>query len=200
MRAFDIERKVEAGCRGFLNDLDVRWLPAEHKWELLEDLVWVGELGNLIVVPKGFRTDFASTPRILQNLFPPTGAWTKAAVVHDFLCDGLNERHRKVLATAEAHEISMSDAENLVPRCAFGPVDTDNVFRLIMLQEGTSERAAQFGWVGVRYGAMANKARRPGSISTLGEVARTSAGYLFLAWLACALFAAVVLGVWTWLV
>jgi hypothetical protein len=41
---------------------------------------------NLITVPKGFETDFASVPRLFWSLFPPLGPYSKAAVVHDYLC------------------------------------------------------------------------------------------------------------------
>jgi hypothetical protein len=39
----------------------------------------------VIVVPAGFVTDFASTPRALWSVLPPTGRYQLAAVVHDFL-------------------------------------------------------------------------------------------------------------------
>jgi hypothetical protein len=39
----------------------------------------------VIVVPAGFVTDFASTPRGLWSVLPPTGRYQLAAVVHDFL-------------------------------------------------------------------------------------------------------------------
>ncbi len=38
-----------------------------------------------VYVPAGFYTDFASIPRALWGLFPPTGRYGKAAVVHDYL-------------------------------------------------------------------------------------------------------------------
>lgn len=41
--------------------------------------------GLYIHVPVGFETDFASVPRLLWGLFPPTGPHGKAAVLHDFL-------------------------------------------------------------------------------------------------------------------
>lgn len=37
------------------------------------------------VIPEGFVTDFASSPRILWSVFSPIGKQTKAALVHDFL-------------------------------------------------------------------------------------------------------------------
>lgn len=38
-----------------------------------------------VVIPEGFVTDFASTPRLLYPIFPPIGIYNKAAMVHDFL-------------------------------------------------------------------------------------------------------------------
>ena len=38
-----------------------------------------------ITVPKGFKTDFTSTPRILYPILPPTGKHNPAALVHDYL-------------------------------------------------------------------------------------------------------------------
>jgi uncharacterized protein DUF1353 len=38
-----------------------------------------------IVVPAGFVTDFASTPRAIWAVLPPFGTYQLAAVVHDFL-------------------------------------------------------------------------------------------------------------------
>lgn len=42
-------------------------------------------LRRVIVVPTGFRTDLASIPAIVQLLIPKSGAYDKAAVVHDYL-------------------------------------------------------------------------------------------------------------------
>lgn len=43
-------------------------------------------LGREIHVPKGFETDFASIPRLLQNIIQVNGRHRPAAVVHDYLC------------------------------------------------------------------------------------------------------------------
>ena len=47
----------------------------------------VGGLNSneIVDVPKGFRTNFASVPRIFWNIIPPDGKHGKAAVVHDYL-------------------------------------------------------------------------------------------------------------------
>jgi hypothetical protein len=70
----------------FTSDLKVKII--NDRAELLEDLeFYFEEKGNItyIVVPKGFITDFNSTPRPLQPFFPQLGRYTKASVVHDYL-------------------------------------------------------------------------------------------------------------------
>jgi hypothetical protein len=49
----------------------------------------VGELnsGNEIIVEKGFRTDFASIPKLFRIFFDRIGTHSKAALVHDKLYD-----------------------------------------------------------------------------------------------------------------
>ena len=55
--------------------------------ESLEFGYWFAGGGLWIEVPAGFETDFASVPRLFWPLFPPTGKWRRAAIVHDYLCD-----------------------------------------------------------------------------------------------------------------
>ncbi len=47
----------------------------------------VGDLNSteVIRVPAGFVTDFASTPQFLWDWFPKEGRWDKAAALHDYL-------------------------------------------------------------------------------------------------------------------
>ena len=53
---------------------------------LAADLTYqIGTTNVVIVVPAGFVTDFASTPRAIWAVLPPTGQYQLAAVVHDFL-------------------------------------------------------------------------------------------------------------------
>jgi hypothetical protein len=42
-------------------------------------------------VPAGFVTDFASVPGLFTWLVPRYGRFTKAAILHDFLCDEAKE-------------------------------------------------------------------------------------------------------------
>jgi hypothetical protein len=54
-------------------------------WTLIADFAYFSEDLGIIRVPMGFQTDFASIPWGLWNLFPPSGPWARAAVIHDFL-------------------------------------------------------------------------------------------------------------------
>lgn len=42
--------------------------------------------GLTVTVPIGFVTDFASVPWPLWFIFPPSGPYNPATVVHDYLC------------------------------------------------------------------------------------------------------------------
>lgn len=57
----------------------------EYDYILLEEYIYITKAGLKIIVPKGFRTDFASTPKFMWNIIPPTGKYTRASLVHDFL-------------------------------------------------------------------------------------------------------------------
>ncbi|WP_427170619.1 DUF1353 domain-containing protein [Fusobacterium nucleatum] len=53
-------------------------------WEVLEEYSYETSIG-LVVVPKGFRTDYASVPKIFRNIINTYGKHGRAAVVHDWL-------------------------------------------------------------------------------------------------------------------
>ena len=40
---------------------------------------------EVIEVPEGFLTDFASIPQIFWSILPPVDRWGKSAVIHDYL-------------------------------------------------------------------------------------------------------------------
>src|SRR5690349_9717405 len=56
-------------------------------WRLLKPVVYQGR-DQTFEVPVGFVTDFASVPNAFTWLVPRYGAYTKAAILHDFLCGG----------------------------------------------------------------------------------------------------------------
>lgn len=88
-------------------------------------------------VPSGFRTDFASVPRLLQWFAPSIGKWTRAAVLHDWFC------------------VHLASGD-----CVVSARDADAIFRRVMREAGVGVIRRWLMWVGVRYGALFNPARR----------------------------------------
>jgi len=70
----------------FTTELVVKQLN-ERWWVLKEGFEYhVGEYPSkeIIIVPAGFITDFASVPKIFWGIIKPTGKHGKAAVIHDY--------------------------------------------------------------------------------------------------------------------
>lgn len=101
-------------------------------WTLNEDFWYITDSGLRIEVPKGFKTDFASIPRILWRLFPPFGTYLRASIIHDFLY-----------------------AENRAGRGRFSRELVDNIFYEASLDGGTSSFVGHILWMGVRAGGWA---------------------------------------------
>jgi len=57
----------------------------DNSWELLEDLTVHLSNGEVITVPKGFMTDFSSTPEFLWGILKPYGDFILAPIVHDWM-------------------------------------------------------------------------------------------------------------------
>lgn len=91
---------------------------------LLETFAYQVRDGDVIVVPAGFVTDFASIPRMFWRLEPPLGRAGKAAVVHDFL-------YREKLRTRE---------------------EADTIFRQAMGELGVPMWKRRLMWAAVRVG------------------------------------------------
>lgn len=68
----------------FLTPLQLEYIDGKN-YKLLSAFQYDSSLDITITVPAGFVTDFASVPKILWNLLPPTGRYGKAAVIHDYL-------------------------------------------------------------------------------------------------------------------
>lgn len=71
-------------------------------WRLAEPLVYQGAV-QTFTVPVDFRTDFASVPRAVVWLIPRYGAYTRAAILHDYLC--------------RTGVVGRADADGLFRRC-----------------------------------------------------------------------------------
>lgn len=111
-------------------------------WKTINDLRYTGRSQNFMV-PAGFVTDFASVPQFLLWLIPSTGAWTLAAVLHDWMC---------------------------TKGIAYGVVssrDADGIFRRVLREHGVPFVKRWLMWTGVRWGALFNPDRRPGFLQDL---------------------------------
>lgn len=72
---------------------------------------------EVVSVPEGFITDFASVPRLFWIILPPDGQYTQAAVLHDYMysdqyykrakCDRLFIEAMKVLKVPVVNRIIM---------------------------------------------------------------------------------------------
>ena len=74
----------------FKTELVLSPLSDGRRWRLVEPFEYhVGNYpsDNIVLVPRGYVTDFASIPRMFWHILPPWGKYGKAAVVHDYLCD-----------------------------------------------------------------------------------------------------------------
>lgn len=71
----------------FLTDLHVTDVEgSDEYWELTDPLVyWSKRLRRFVRVPRGFRTNLASIPKVLRGFFSTYGRHSKAAVLHDYL-------------------------------------------------------------------------------------------------------------------
>lgn len=111
---------------------------------------------RVLTIPAGTRSDLASTPRIFWFFIPPTGAYEDGAFVHDEGCKELRRAYdekrapamssrdvdrlfRDILCEADAHAFQVDDPEGRIP-----------AWKRWLL------------WSGVRWGALANPARRAG--------------------------------------
>jgi hypothetical protein len=55
-------------------------------WKVLASISYITDNNNIIIIPKGFNTNFASTPRIIWSILPPWDSrYGKPAILHDYL-------------------------------------------------------------------------------------------------------------------
>lgn len=120
-------------------------------WRLLAPLVWSGTKGDTFVVPIGFVTDFATVPRFLHWLVSPYGAYTRAAVLHDWLLVSLAEWQGE------------SDTGAVM---AWQPPansrDCDGIFRRVMQDLGVPGPKRWIMWAAVRSATLFNSRRAYG--------------------------------------
>lgn len=126
----------------FLSNATAMTTYTDRTWILDQELRYKGEQDEF-VVPAGFITDFATVPRVVAWLVPTYGRYTRAAILHDWLC-----------TTGICTGVVSSR-------------DADGLFRRVMREEGVPITRRWLMWAGVRWGALFNGTRRPGFIADL---------------------------------
>ena len=83
----------------FTKPLLLEFLDEDNKFKLTETFAYYTDLikrpdgsAYTIKIFKGFVTDFASIPKIFQNILNPAGRHGKAAVVHDYLYSSVKKQ------------------------------------------------------------------------------------------------------------
>jgi hypothetical protein len=115
--------------------VDVRELD-DTFWSVLREFEYQAERERFRV-PVGQRTDFASVPRSLVWFIPRYGRYTKAAILHDHLCD-------------------------LAEQGKFERREADGIFRQAMRSLGVAFIRRWIMWAAVRLGALTTVAGRKG--------------------------------------
>jgi hypothetical protein len=139
----------------------------DERWELVEPVTYAGNT-ETFVVPAGFRTDFASVPRIFVWLLPRYGKYTKSAILHDWLC-------------ARAREGS------------FDRADADGLFRRSMRELGVPFVRRWLMWAAVRWGSGPRSLVAPGIGQLLLVLLVTGPAMVFVALPAVVIGAALLL-------
>lgn len=77
-------------------------------WVVTEGFTYHLSENTFIYVPKGYLTDGASVPRLLENIIPAWGDHGLAAVIHDYLCEYLQiwqNGERKTITREQCNDI-----------------------------------------------------------------------------------------------
>jgi hypothetical protein len=141
---------------------------APYKWTMTDPLVWTGtfrgQRDRRISVPTSpwpFTTDLASVPRCLTWLFPRYGKYTKAAVVHDFLCKDF------------AKPPDPPDLQSPLP--LNDRSDADEVFLLLMTELAVPKVRRRLMWAAVSWatvftGLVPGRASRPPAVRWITRI------------------------------
>jgi Protein of unknown function (DUF1353) len=131
---------------------------APYRWKMSTPLTWTGSFGGKageLRVPasidKPFETDLASVPRWLTWLLPRYGKYTKAAVLHDYLCQ--NFRAARVVAAFP--DAQSADADTALLLDLKDRSDADEVFRLAMGELGVPWARRWVMWSAVNWATIA---------------------------------------------
>lgn len=117
---------------------------SRYDFVVMEPVIWRGEYGGTDVqveAKEGFETDLASVPRFMVWLIPRYGQYTRAAIIHDYLCQ---------------RGAGPVDPERPYP-APYGPLnlrdrsDADAVFRRIMRLVGVPRARRWLMWSAVTW-------------------------------------------------
>jgi len=114
--------------------VDVRQV-GDQDWETLRALPYYAKTEDF-EVPVHEGTDFASVPRVFVWFIPRYGRYTKAAILHDYLC------------------------RVAIPEGRISRIDADGVFRQAMRELGVPFLRRWIMWAAVRLGALTSPAGR----------------------------------------
>ena len=151
----DAELSVRGYEIGFPDgpNVDVREIDA-RRWEVLKEFKYLAQEDSYTVAV-GQPTDFASVPRAFIWFIPSYGKYTKAAILHDHLCD-------------------------LAKRGQFNRRDADGIFRQAMRVLGVAFLRRWIMWAAVRWGAVVSPEGRKGWLKDSWRVLLISIPVLLL--------------------
>ena len=105
---------------------ELKTTPIDDKyWEVMEDYYYKTSRG-IIRVPKGFRTDYASVPRIFRNIINSYGKHGRAAVVHDWL---YSSQCKIDVTREEADKIFLE----IMKECGVGSIKRNLMYRMVRI-------------------------------------------------------------------
>lgn len=147
-------RRAGVFAGAFDSELAVEDAGLPTLWRLTRPLIWTGTQGDTFTVPTGFVTDFATIPRFLRGAVEPYGAYTRAAVLHDWLLAELAEwtvKQRGFTTWRDVPDEPPADSR-----------DCDGIFRRVMEDLGVSWSKRWTMWTAVRWASLFNWRRAYG--------------------------------------
>ena len=105
---------------------ELKTTPIDDKyWEVMEDYYY--KTSRVVIrVPKGFRTDYASVPRIFRNIINSYGKHGRAAVVHDWL---YSNQCKIDITREEADKIFLE----IMKECGVGSIKRNLMYRMVRI-------------------------------------------------------------------
>lgn len=147
----------------FLSQVAVRRVGL-NRWQLLEDLCYRDDRGpvpgRVFTAHAGYRTDWATIPRLASWLVSKLGPWDEPSVPHDLGCDALKEAWRQRRANRERARAGLPPLPVREPWLDSRGVD--QLWHRALHDVGVSRPVSLGLWVAVRWGALFSPWRRSG--------------------------------------